>query len=501
MRDLPRRGRVSAMVQSLQVADAGEAALLVAEALHYLAENRQNKPLTRAVVGAWPRLGMEGRSSVCLALGAELFESASAIAEESPGLARQISADCIGQAQLREALCGTGCDPLASEGLVAIAVRFRSGEAPAQSARARRAMVGACAVLAAEPERLPGPCRRLIDRELVEWAKRYDEHRDQAVLRAVLAMTRRPGPRLQAWLQSGRTDEHLPLRSSAAKVDLETSAGLVLGWLGWASLVPAARRVIERIAADPEPELVERMLERWAVLRVRHRSHRLGQVLNARQLMRLLLVEPLSDHARAGLVEFAGCLGPAGIAALMRSGVVVDPDPSLRLRVVCQLASAGTGDAVDDGLQDLGYDRDPCVARAAVGAIARLQSRHRRMASVESLRGLSRSADSGVRGIAGRAIERFDPWAVRGDQGLQWSCPGAARWMLTKSPDTFLDGLRARLRRTESVPEALWLCRRLGLASRMCTELIDMAERGESPWHRASATLLLGEVKPGSDAG
>lgn len=410
--------------------------------------------------------------------------------QHHPEPARLVAAEIVGITELREALIGLGADPIERTDVLALAIRCRPHERAAEATRSRRALVAVCVLAASDEERLPDAARRLIDREVVEWATRYDEHRDDAVLRGVLALTRRPGPRLGAWLRVGRSDEHLALRAVAGRVDLVVAVDLALHWLAWPALVPATRRVIERVASEPERELVDRIGERWSLLRARSRGVALARVMSAKQLRRFMLVEGLSETARFGLVEMASWLGEAGARTLVECGVAMDPSARVRLRAVRVLHEHGSGEAADEGLLDLAYDRDTRVARAATGALVRCRSRHRRLATISALKGTARSNDVVVRLLAERGLARFDPYSSD-----QWQCPAMARWLLARSPHTFLDGLRDRFARVETTGSALALCRRLGLAVHMQPELIDLAKNAAEPSHRAGAALLLGDMR------
>lgn len=482
----------------MEVSSPSEARILIVEAVDCLAVIGRCEPLAHAILAAWPKFEIEQRAMICLAMGVRFLPGVLGI---EPDRGTVIAADCIANRELHEFLRELGNDPLDQPEVLRLACSKTSGTGE-NGAAVRRATVRA-SVLMREPDRdYPAASRSIVDRELVEWVRCFDEHRDQGVLRAVLASTRSCGPRIDAWLSGRHHDEHLPLRSAAAKVDLEIATGLAIGWLAWPALIPAARRVFERVVESREPELVEALLEPWVLLRSRRRAERVGLVLTPKALERLLAVRGLSDQARSGLVELAGCLDAHGPVALVRAGVVADPDPMIRMKAVGVLASAPAAQAIDEGLEDFGYDREPFVARRAVGAIARVKSRHRRVASAERLRGLLRSSCIEVRDAADRALGRIDPLHVPHDEARRWWCPSAARWMLGRSPDTFLDGLRARLAAEEAPGDAIELVRRLGLSAACCDGLIRVARSSSDARVRASAALLMGAVERdgGNDA-
>lgn len=491
IRRLPKRARAAALGCALKIASREECRELVPVALETLAVIGRSQVLTDGLLCAWNHLEETQRAEICLALGNAFVPSVLGLPPQDGGL---IAADCIASAELHDLLRSMGCDPLDHPELVRLACA-PSGIASGSGSRPRRAVVRASVMVREENNGYPAATRSAVDRELVEWARTYDEHRDESVLRAVLAATRCCGPRIDAWLTGRHQDEHLPLRSVAAKVDLGTAAALAIGWLAWPSLVPAARRVFERVIESGERELVEQLLEPWALLRSRGRGVRISSVLSAKGLDRLLGISDLGTEARRGVVELAGLMGAAGAGALARAGVVADRDPFVRLAAVKVLACCQASDFVDDGLEDFGYDRETSIALSAVSALDRVRSRHRRMANADRLRGLTRSAIPRVRLAASRALERVDPLHTPDRSEWRWWCAGTARWMLARSRDTYLDGLRQRLGKAESAVQAIELVRRLGLSAALCEEVVRVARAHPEASARASAALLLGAVE------
>ena len=493
IRRLPKRARAAALGSALKIASREECRLLVPVALETLAVIGRSHVLTEGLLSAWTHLEDTQQAEICLSLG-NGFVSALLGLESQQGA--PIAADCLASAELHDLLRDMDCDPLDHPDLVRLACA-PSENVTGSASRSRRAVVRASVLVRQESNGYPAATRSAVDRELVEWARTYDQHRDESVLRAVLAATRCCGPRVDAWLTGRHQDEHLPLRSVAAKVDLASAAALAIGWLAWPSLVPAARRVIERVIESGDPDLVEQLLEPWVLLRSRNRSARIHSVLSVKGLERLLGLCDVSSPARRGVVELAGRMGAPGAVALARAGVVADRDPFVRLAAVRVLARSQASDTVDDGLEDFGYDREPSVAMSAVSALDRVRSRHRRIANADRLRGLTRCSVPMVRLAASRALERVDPLHTPDPSEWRWWCPGTAKWMLARSRDTYLDGLRQRLAKAESAGDAIELVRRLILCGPLCEEVIRVARVHPEAGARASAALLLGSVERG----
>ncbi len=436
-------------------------------------------------------MGPETRTSVCLALGERFLTE---LLRLEPEQARPIAASCLANDDVHEALRQVGPDPLANADFVRLATSI-DGMGDEHGREPRRALVRACAML----DELNSGVRSVVDRELVEWARRFDEHRDVGILRAVLRATHRCGPKLNAWLTRAPLEEHLPLRSAASKVELETAAGLAIGWLGWPSLVPASRKVIERIASDPRRETVEAILEPWALLRSRHRARRLPSVLSRDAYRRLVRTPDLSAHARKGLVEIADCLGVRALNDLLDTSAVADPDAGVRLRLIHAIGRVEASETGDAALQDLGFDREEMVARASVGVISRVQSRHRRLASVSRLETLSRSPQRSVREHAFRTIERFDLFGSVSSPEARWLPPSVGVWMSRRAPDTLRDELLRALSDPGRTRAALGLIRRLRLVGESVDPIARIALRDADPSSRAQATLLLGRVDDAGD--
>lgn len=491
-RRLPKRARQAALVAALRVGDADEVSLAVAEALEFIAANGYSEAWGEALFGAWDRMGAEARASLCLGLG-DRFVSESLRLQ--PDRARPVAASCLASPELHELLRGVGPDPIMDTGFVRLALSI-DGLGGGHCRESRHALFRACAML----DDLDPAVRSVVDRELVEWAGRFDEHRDVGVLRAVLRATHRCGPKLNAWLTRAPLEEHLPLRSAASKVETATAAPLAIGWLGWPSLVPAARKVFERVASNPTRETVEALLEPWSLLRSRHRARRLPTVLPRGSFAHLARTPGLSAHSRQGLVAIADCLGVRALDDLLASGMVTDPDPGVRLRLICAISRAEASEPADEALQDLGFDRCEPIARASVGAISRVQSRHRRLASVGRLETLSRSPLRSVRDHAERTIERFDLFGSVRSPEARWLPATVASWMARRSPDTLRDELNNALGDASRVRAALSLVRRLGLADQSVEQVAGVAIHASDPSTRAQATLLLGRVSRDSDA-
>ena len=135
-----------------------------------------------------------------------------------------------------------------------------------------------------------------------------------------------------------------------------------------------------------------------------------------------------------------------------------------------------------------------------MGAISRVQSRHRRLASVGRLETLSRSPLRSVREHADRTIERFDLFGSVRSREARWLPATVASWMARRSPDTLRDELNSALGDASRVRAALSLVRRLGLADQSVEQVAGVAIHASDPSTRAQATLLLGRVSRDSDA-
>jgi hypothetical protein len=473
---------------------ASESAPVLDASLRTLAADGWNPHLGRSVLKAWRHLNADGKTSVCLAIGDRFVREVLALEPEFGCL---IAADCLASADLHEAMVGT--DPLCNADFVQLGIGWSLGAGDRRPSR-RRALSRVAALAHQHPERLPASVGAVLDRELVAWGSRYDEHRDGGVLRALLAATRCSGPRLNAWLLRGPMEEHLPLRAAAAKAELSEVAGLALVWLAWPALVPAARRVIERVVTTDDPELLAAMVEPWAVLRARRRAERVRGVFSDRQFEQIARRRDLDSPTRRGLAAIAEQLGPNAVAALVRGGLVADRDPMVRFGLVRALVAAGDGQEADLALQDLGFDADPAVSASAIGAIAQVRSRHRRMASVDALAALSRCQHGTGRARADRALEHFEPLPELPENERRWYCPVTAVWMQRRSPDTLRDRLSIELRRPDRVSGAIGLIDRLGLAADYARELAGIAVHASDGRMRAKATLLLGKAGGSSDS-
>lgn len=488
IRRLPKKAQAAALGHALRIASEDECRVLCPLALEAMAVIGRSDGLTQGLLVAWPRLDDQLKSQVLLSIGEAFARSVLGLPPEQ-GAA--VAADCIAQDRLHELLVGLGNDPLEHPEFLRLACS-RSHHCPKYGDPARRAVVRCSVLVGPRDNGYSAECRSIVDRELVEWARNYDEHRDDRVLRAVLASTQCCGPRLDAWLSGRHQDEHLPLRAVAGRVDLPVAAGMAIGWLGWSALVPAARRVFERVIESGDTELAETLLEPWVLLRSRERGGRVRSVLTPKQLNRLHAMHGLSAHARRGALEMARHLGAAGMASLTNAGVVADPDPRVRMAAVQAMADADASDALDDALEDFSYDRVPSIALLAVGALGRARSRHRRIANAERLRGLTRSADARVRAAASRMLDRNDPMQVPTGEERRWWCPETARWMLGRSRDTYVDALRQLLSKADAAGTAIELVRRLGLTAELCEHVIRVARAHPDNRARANAALLLG---------
>ena len=489
---MPKRARKAALVATLRVGDSAELSLGTAEALQFIVESGHSAEIEEALFEAWGRMSEETRASVCLGLGERFVPD---LLQLDADRVRPVAASCLASEGLHGALRGVGPDPAEHAGFVREAISISALNGP-HCADSRRALLRACVML----DELTTEVRSVVDRELVEWARTFDEHRDVAVLRAVLRATHRCGPKLSAWLTRAPLEEHLPLRSAASKVDTETATGMAIGWLGWSSLVPVARKVIDRVAANPTHDSVTALLEPWGLLRARRRSQRLPKVLSLDAFRSLARTTGLSAHARRGLIEVAACLGTAALAQLIEHGMVADPDESVRLALIQAISRAEAFETGDSALQDLGFDREEVLARASVGAMSRVRSRHRRRASVTRLRSLARSPIRSVREHARRTIERFDLLGAARSPDARWLNASVGTWMAHRAPDTLRDELNGALADPARVDACLKLVQRLGFVADSVDQVAHIALHDTEPSARASATLLLGRIDGIADA-
>lgn len=488
---LPRRARHAALCAALRAMGRSEAPMVLDQALSTLAQDGWEPSLAEAILAGWNHYSLDEKTSVCLGLG-ERF-TVTVLGLDSTG-ASPIAADCLGRPELSGAIIGE--DPFSDPDFVALGIGFNHA-GPGDGEPWRRALARTTLVCQQDSGRLPNSVHAVLDRELVAWAGHYAEHRDPSVLRAVLASTRRCGPRLHTWLLRGPLEEHLPLRAAAAKAELTIVAGLALVWLAWPCLVPASRRVIERVVSTDDADLFNAMLEPWALLRSRRRVDRLRTVMSAQQFSRLASKAGLSEHARRGLPVIATGLGPGAVSALAQTGLVASRDAHARLGLVHAIAGTSSGEEADLTLQDLGFDPQASVSLAAIGAIGRIRSKHRRIARSEALKTLTRCQHERGRAKSRRALERFDPLAGVHAEASRWHCPIAAKWLSVRSPDTLEDLLSEALRDPDRCQGAMGLIDRLSLAPRFGAQLCRIASRASDPRSRASATRLLGE--PGDD--
>ncbi|MFG0292889.1 MAG: HEAT repeat domain-containing protein [Phycisphaerales bacterium JB050] len=461
--------------------------MVLDHALSTLASDGRESDLGAAILTGWKHYSLDEKASVCLGMGDRFLVTVLGL---DSGVASPIAADCLGHPELAGVIVGN--DPFKESDFVALGIGFGHAQA-GDGERWRRALARTTLVCQQDSEGLPNSVHAVLDRELVAWAGHYAEHRDASVLRAVLAATRRCGPRLHAWLLRGPLEEHLPLRAAAAKAELTIVAGLALAWLAWPCLVPASRRVIERVVSTDDAELFNAMLEPWALLRSRRRGDRLRTVLSDQQFSRLANKAGLSEHAKRGLPVIASELGTGAVAALAQTGLVASRDAQARLGLVHAIAGASAGEEADLTLQDLGFDPQPTVSIAAIGAMGRIRSRHRRIASSEAIETLTRCQHERGRAKAQRALERFDPLSGVRSEASRWHCPVAAKWLSVRSPDTLEDLLRGALRVPDQCQGAMGLIDRLSLVSRFGAQLCAIASGASDPRCRASATRLLGE--------
>ncbi len=490
---LPRAARHAGLCAALRAMGRTEATAVLDHALATLARDGWVPSLAEAILGGWTRYALDEKASVCLAMGDRFLPAVLAL---ESAVAAPIAAECLAKAELSSVIIGHA--PFGDADFVSLGI----GHAHASGADGelwRRALVRTTLQCQQQPGQVPPGVHAALDRELVEWASRYDRQRDEAVLRAVLAATRRCGPRLNDWLVRGPLEEHLPLRAAAAKAELSVVAELALAWLAWPCLVPASRKVIERVIATDDSDLFDALLEPWALLRSRRRADRLRSVISDQQFARLTHKSGLNEHSRRGLCVLGSSLGPGAVASLAQSSLVASRDAQVRLGLVHAISGVGAGEQADTTLQDLGFDPQAAVSSAAIGVIARVRSRHRRIACGDALEVLTRCQHERGRAKAQRTLELFDPLAGVQHDASRWHCPVAAKWLAFRSPDTLNDLLGVALRDPARCQGAMALIDRLRLASRFTQDICTIAVTARDVRCRARAALLLGGAADHSD--